>query len=401
MQSSVRTMVDISHVKQIAVVGAGTMGREITEVALMAGFEKVNMIDISSEILNNARDYINKGLSKIEQKGKLPSNFTTALLMKKLNLNLDLKEAVAEADFIIEAIPEKLELKQELFEKLGHLSPSHSILATNTSTMSITKIAEKCNRPDKVVGMHFFIPVPLLRLIEIIKGKTSEETMEIAIAVGERFPSLKGKRKCVRIEKESPGFIVNRVMIPTSVYISWLLDKAMDRGIPLENIDADFAYMHQMGPCAKWDYLGLDIQMDTLKYFEKTLSPDFAPGRVLQKLVKEGNLGRKTGKGICEWTEDGKLKRKSSEKANLFDVDLYMALQLNEACRLLEEGVVKSYKEIDEAILAAFDIPGPFGPGKRNYEKWCKKLEDFVEESGKSYFLPCELMRTGKFKNMK
>ncbi|MHA1688166.1 MAG: 3-hydroxyacyl-CoA dehydrogenase NAD-binding domain-containing protein [Promethearchaeota archaeon] len=395
-------MDDISYVKQIAVVGAGTMGREIAEVALMADFEEVNLIDISSDILDNARNYINKGLSKIEEKGKLPSKFTATLLMKKLNLSLDLKEAVSEADFIIEAIPEKMKLKQELFEKLGHFSPPYSILATNTSTMSITKIAEKCNRHNKVVGMHFFIPVPLLRLIEVIKGKkTSEETMGIAIAVGEKFPSLKGKRKCVRIEKESPGFIVNRVMIPTSMYISWLLDKAMEQGIPLENIDADFAYMQQMGPCAKWDYLGLDIQMDTLKYFEKTLSSDFAPGKVLQKLVNEGNLGRKTGKGICEWTEDGKLKRKPSEKANLFDVDVYMALQLNEACRLLEEGVVTSYKEIDDAILAAFDIPGPFGPGKRNYEKWCKKLEDFVEESGKTYFLPSELMRTGKFKNMK
>lgn len=395
-------MIDITNINNIAVIGAGTMGREIAQVALMAGFEKVTLNDISQNVLDNARNYIEGGLRKIEGKGKLKNSLTTATLMNRLKFEVDIEMAVKDADFIIEAIPEKMELKQDLFEKLSDLSPSHSILATNTSTMSITKIAEKCNRPEKVVGMHFFIPIPILRLIEVIKGeKTTDETMDIAIAVGESFPSLKGKRTCARIEKESPGFIVNRVMIPTGMYIVWLLDKASEKGIPLENIDADLGSIQQFGPCSKYDYLGLDVQILTLRYFEKYVSPDFAPGKTILKLVEEGNLGRKTGKGICEWTEDGKLKNPPKEKANLFDLELNMALMLNEGCRLLEEGIVSGYKVIDEVILAAFDIPGPFSPGKRKYELWSKKLEEFVEESGKKYFLPCELMKTGNFKKMR
>ncbi len=395
-------MTELSNIKIITVIGAGTMGREIAQVALMAGFENVFLNDISQEALKNAQKYIENGIKKIEGKGKLSPSLNTDLLMKRLILEQDLKKAVDETDFIIEAIPEKMSLKQDLFEKLGKLAPAHSILATNTSTMSITKIAEKCSRPHKLVGMHFFIPIPLLRLIEVTKGeKTSEETMNIAIAVGEKFPALKGKRICARIEKESPGFIANRVMIPTSVYIGWLLDKAQEKGIPLRNVDADVDSLQGLGPCAKWDYLGLDVQLNVLKYFEKTLSRDFTPGKVLVKFVQDGNLGRKTGKGIYEWTEDGKIKNPPTQKANLFDIDLNMALMLNEGCRLLEEEIVSGYKEIDDVILAAYDIPGPFGPGKKNFEEWCKKLENFVKESGKSYFLPCELMKSGTFRKLR
>ena len=145
------------------------------------------------------------------------------------------------------------------------------------------------------------------------------------------------------------------------------------------------------------DYLGLETIYNVLNYFAETLSPDFAPGKTLSKFVKEGNLGRKTGKGFCEWNEEGQLKNPSSVKAGLFDTELFMALQLNEGCRLLQEGVVSGFKTIDDTLLAGMSMPGPFGAGKRNYEKWSKKLEEFVEKSGKKYFLPCELMKTGGF----
>lgn len=395
-------MVDISNINTIAVIGAGTMGHEIAQVALMAGFEKVILNDLTAEVIDNAVEKIKNNLKKLENKGLLRQGSTTDILMKNLNTEINLNKAVSDADFIIEAIPEKMELKQELFKQLGEYSPKHAILASNTSTMSITKIAAKSGRPDKVIGMHFFTPIVVLRLIEVIKGeKTSEETMNTTIAVGQKLPALKGDKYIARIEKESPGFIVNRLIISGGIYFNWLLDYAKEKGIPIENVDADLGSLQELGPFAKWDYLGLDVVYNVLKYFEAVLSPDFSPGKVLTNLFNEGNLGRKTGKGIFEWTKDGKLKTVATEKANLLNMDLYFALQLNEGCKLLEEGIVSGYKVIDDTMFAGMDMPGPFGPGKRNYEKWSKLLEDFVEKTGKQYFKPCELMKSGGFLKMR
>ena len=395
-------MVDISNIKTFAVIGAGVMGREIAQVSLMAGFEKVILNDISQKALEDATIYIENGLKKIEGKGKLSQGFTTDLLMSKLMKEIDLTKAVQKADFIVEAIPEKMDLKQELFKKLGEVAPEHAVLATNTSTMSISKIAESCKRADKVIGMHYFIPIPILRLIEVIKGeKTSEETMEITISVGQKLPCLKGKRFIARIEKESPGFIVNRLTIASSAYFNWLFDEAMKKGIPWESLDADVQDLQELGPCARLDYLGLDTIYNTLNYFVEVLSPDFAPSKAITKLVNEGNLGRKTGRGFYEWTKDGTPIINKAEKANLINFELFMAIQLNEGCRLLEEGVVSGYKVIDDTMLAGMSMPGPFGAGKRNYEKWSKLLEDFVNKSGKEYFKPCELMKSGKFLKMR
>jgi len=394
-------MADISYIKTFAVIGAGTMGREIAQVALMAGFEKVFLNDINQEVLDDAANYIENGLKRLESKNLLDAGKTADDLMANLVKEIDLIKAGEKADFIVEAIPEIMKFKQDLFKRLGEIAPEHAIFASNTSTMSITKIAEHSGRPEKVVGMHYFIPIPILRLIEVIKGqKTSDEIMDITTAVGQKLPCIKGKRFIARIEKETPGFIVNRLNIAGNAYINWLLDYALDNKIPFEEIDADVAGIG-MGPCAKWDYLGLKTIFNVQSYFAEVISPDFAPGKVLTKLVKEGNLGKKTGKGLCEWTEDGKLKITSSKKAGLFDMELYMALQLNEGCRLLEEGVVSGYKTIDETMLAGMSMPGPFGAGKRNYGKWAKLLDEFVEKSGKEYFRPCELMKSGRFIKMR
>jgi enoyl-CoA hydratase/3-hydroxyacyl-CoA dehydrogenase len=395
-------MEDIANIKNISVIGAGTMGHEIAQVALMAGFNKVFLNDINNDFLNNAAIKIKNNLKKLEIKNLLGKGITSEFLMKNLIKETNLKNAISQADFIIEAIPEKMNLKQELFKNLGESSQKHTILATNTSTMSITEIAQKSGKPEQVIGMHFFTPIVVLRLIEIVKGKkTSEETMNIAINLGEKLPCIKGKRFIARIEKERPGFIVNRLTITSSMYINWLCDYAMDKGIPFESIDADLVGIQQMGPCARFDYLGLDVVYNALKYFEEKLSPDFAPGKALTKMVNEGNFGRKTGKGFCEWNENGTLKIKELAKANLFDNELFMALQLNEGCRLLEEGVVSNYKVIDDTMLAGMSMPGPFGAGKRNYQKWTKLLEEFVQKSGKNYFKPCQLMKSGDFLKMK
>jgi len=374
------------------------MGREIAQVALMSNiFNKVYLNDTNDNALKNAKIYVLNGLSKLESKGLLTHGLTTNELIKKLIIDKNLISSIKDADFVVEAIPEIMELKQELFEEIGQYAPEHALLATNTSTMSITKIAEASKRPEQVIGMHFFTPIPLLRLIELIKGeKTSQEAFDLGVAIGQKLPAIKGKRYIAKIEKESPGFIVNRLTIATSLLFNWILDMASDKGIPYEKIDNDFVSPPELGPLAKWDFLGLDIVCDVMNYFVKEISSEFAPGKTLTNLLKEGNLGRKTGEGIYEWVE-GKPNRKTNEKAGLFNPEQYYAIQLNEGCRLLEEKIVSGYKIIDDTMLAGMDMPGPFGAGKRNYEKWSLMLEELSEMTQINYFKPCDMMKSGAF----
>ena len=394
-------MVDVSDFKNIAVVGAGTMGREIAQAALMAGFEKVFLYSRSIETLSKAKEFIKNGLLKLESKNKLNEGISPDSLMKKLILFRDIGKTVENVDFVIESVPENMDLKKEIFMKLGNFAPKHAILATNTSTMSITEISEASGKPEKVIGMHFFTPVVVLRLIEVIKGAfTSQETFDISVSIGEKFPALKGKRYIAKIEKDTPGFIVNRLTIASSLYLNWLVDMAMENDIPIEKIDNDVVNYPALGPFAKWDYFGIDVVCDTHNYFAENLSPEFTPGSTLKNLLKGGNLGKKTGKGLYDWKE-GKPLIKNKEKANIFNMEVYYAIQLNEACKLLEEGVVKGYKIIDDTMLAGMDMPGPFSAGKRKYKEWTKLLEDFSKESGLEYIKPCKLMSSGEFIKMK
>ncbi len=374
------------------------MGREIAQVALMSNiFNKVYLNDTNDNALKNAKIYILNGLNKLESKGLLAHGLTTNVLIEKLKIDKNLISSIKDADIVVEAIPEIMELKQELFEELGQYAPEHALLATNTSTMSITKIAEASIRPERVIGMHFFTPVPLLRLIELIKGeKTSQEAFDLGVAIGQRLPAIKGKRYIAKIEKESPGFIVNRLNIAGGLLFNWILDMATDKGISYEKIDNDFVSPPELGLLAKWDFLGLDIVCDVMNYFAKEISPEFTPGKKLTNLLKEGNLGRKTGEGIYEWVE-GKPNRKTNEKAGLFNPEQYYAIQLNEGCRLLEEKIVSGYKIIDDTMLAGMDMPGPFGAGKRNYEKWSLMLEELSEMTQINYFKPCDMMKSGAF----
>jgi len=371
-------MVDIRNIKTFVVIGAGTMGREIAQVALMAGFENVIINDIKEEVIKEATNYIENGLRRLERKGLLKEDQKTDILLNHLIKESNLNRAVQNADFVVEAIPEVMDLKQQLFHKIGNIAPAHAIFATNTSTMSITDIASTSGREEKVIGMHFFTPIVVLRLIELIKGsKTSQETFDISYEVSLKFPSLKGKRYIAKINKESPGFIVNRLTIASSLYLSWMLDYATEKEISYELLDNDVVDPPNLGPFAKWDFLGLDVVRNVQIYFANTLSS-----------------------GLYEWNGD-KIIRKSMQKANLINFEMYYAIQLNEGCRLLEEGIVSNYKIIDDTMLAGMDMPGPFSAGKRNYKKWVEMLEAFSKESGISYIKPTKLMATGTFIQLK
>ncbi len=389
---------EITDIKNVTIIGAGTMGHGIAQVALLAGYN-VTLVDVEEELVDRGVSRIKEGLKIVESKGRLTEGTSISDVMGRLTRSIDLQAAVKDVDFVFEAVSEDMETKQVVFEALGEHASTRAVLASNTSALSMTKIGESSKVPERVIGMHFFHPVMRQCCVEVMAGeKTSKEALDIGVAVGKTFPCLRGKRLTVRIEKDCPGFIANRLLIPPIIYISWILDQAFEKGIPWEQIDADAGAgsFIPMGPCELNDYLGMDSIYKSMKNFEGLISPDFTPGKVLTRLVEEGNLGRKTGKSFYDWTK-GKPKIDLNKKAGLLDPEIILAIQLNEGCRLLEEEVVTGYKIIDDVMLAGTSMPGPFSAGKRNYGKWSKMLEDIAEKMGRNYVKPCNLMKSGGF----
>ncbi|MBD3214773.1 MAG: 3-hydroxyacyl-CoA dehydrogenase family protein [Candidatus Lokiarchaeota archaeon] len=392
-------MVSIDEVQNISVIGAGEMGHNIAQITLMAGYN-VTLADIKQEFIDKGVKEITNGIKKLDSKGKLEGSADD--LLNRLSSTTNNAEAADGADFIIEAVIEKMDIKKQVFDELDKNAPEHCILATNTSTMSISEIATATNRQDKVIGMHFFNPPILMRLIEIIYGEhSSDKSIEIGMKLGESLPCLKGDRYIAKVLKDRPGFIVNRLNAPVQIYMSWMFDKAAKEGISWNKIDADAKGLMPMGPCELMDYTGIDTVVHTMNYYAETLSEDFKPGKVLTEMYEEGKLGKKVGEGFYEWPEEGRPDIDKSEKAGLFNVQNSMAIMLNEGCRILKEGVTDSYKVIDKANMAGMNTPGPFGPGKRSYEKWAKQLKDLADKTGKDYLKPIEMMKTGKFKEYK
>ena len=390
-------MVDV---KNVVIIGAGLMGHNAGQICLMAGYN-VTLVDIKDEFVDNGVAKIDEGLKKLEAKGKLGEGVSSADLMGKLKKSTDTASAVKEADFVLEAVVELMDVKKQVFKTCDENAPAHCILATNTSTMSITEIASATNRPDKVIGMHFFNPPILMRLIEIIAGeKSSDEAMDIGVQVGQSLPCLRGKRFVPKVLKDRPGFIVNRMNAPVQIYMNWVFDQAAEKGIPWEQIDGDAGSLMPMGPCELSDYVGIDTLFHVGNYYTETLSPNFKPGKVISKMVEDKKLGRKTAQGFFDWS-GGRPKIDKSQKAGLFSVETSMAIMLNEGCRLLEEKVVTGFKVIDEANMAGMNTPGPFAAGKKQFEKWTKILEELADKTGMEYLKPCELMKTGGFVSMR
>ena len=390
----------MGKVNNIVVVGVGAMGKGIAQVCLMAGYN-VTLVDMEDKIIENAVSYIEKGLNKLETKGKLPEGMKAADILAKMKETTNLIEAVHNADFVIEAIIEKLNIKQKVCGEVIDNSPDHCIFASNTSSIRMTDIAEGCSKPENVIGMHFFNPAPLMRLIEIIAGeKSSKKAMDIGVEVGESLPCLRGVRYVPRVLKDRPGFIVNRVLAPSRIYSDYIYDLADEKGIPWEQIDADISNPEApMSTLVLADFVGRDISLHTAEYYAETLSPDFKPGKVVKKQVTEGKLGKKTGQGFYDWSK-GRPKPDLSKKAGIVNPMVFTAIQANEGCRVLEEGVCESWNVIDEAILAGMNFAGPMKSATKNYRQMAELLEEYSEKLGKPYLKPVELLKSGKFIDM-
>lgn len=388
------------EVKNIVMLGFGDMGKGIAQVCLMAGYN-VTAVDMSDKIIQEGLQYNKTGFEKLEEKGKLPKGTNAATLMEKLKVNKNLSSAVENADLVIEAVLEKPDLKQQLCKEVIDNSPEHCIFASNTSSISITEIAQGCDKPENVIGMHFFNPAPLMRLIEVIKGdKASEETMDIGVKVAKTLPCLRGERYVARVSKDRPGFIVNRVLAPSSIYTNYIVDLAYETGIPWEQVDADLSNPNApMSSLTLADFTGRDIAYNAGLYYAEKISTDFKPRKVLTMHYNNGTLGKKTGKGFYDWSK-GRPQPDLSKKAGLVDRRVFIAITANEGCRILEEGIVKSWKVIDEAILAGMNFPGPMQYATTNYKELSNVLEEYSKKLGKSYLKPCEMLKSGKFVGM-
>jgi 3-hydroxybutyryl-CoA dehydrogenase len=281
------------RVKTIGVVGAGIMGRGIAQVAAQSGFRAL-LYDVQSSPLDAARGQIRASLARrVEQQKLLQGEMDAALAL--LATTTELAAAAHDADLVIEAAPEKIDLKLALFAELDRVSPAHAILASNTSSLSITEMAGATKRPAQVLGMHFFNPVPRMALLEVVRAlETDDATLETALDVGHRL-----HKECV-VVRESPGFVTSRInamigneafhMLQEGVASAHDIDRALKLGLN-----------HPMGPFELVDLVGLDTRLAILEYLHRTLGEKFRPAPLLVQYVKAGRLGKKVGRGVYEY----------------------------------------------------------------------------------------------------
>jgi 3-hydroxybutyryl-CoA dehydrogenase len=291
----------VVEVERVAVIGAGTMGRGIVHAAALGGF-RVTLQDVDSGVLERALEGIQKEMQKAVERDRIDEGEMRGGL-ERISPTESLEEAVKEADLVIEAVPEEMELKLEIFGRLDKLCPERAVLATNTSTMSPTEIAAATSRPERCIAMHFFNPAHKMKLVELVRGlETADETVEAARDVAERM----GK-ETVEVE-EFPGFVTSRInclvgneamnMLVEGVASAPDIDKALRLGLG-----------YPMGPLELADLVGLDARLRNLEHLHQTLGEKYRPSPLLYKLVAAGHYGRKSGRGIYEYDEDGNTVR--------------------------------------------------------------------------------------------
>ncbi|MCT4779451.1 3-hydroxyacyl-CoA dehydrogenase [Exiguobacterium antarcticum] len=284
-------------VQQMVVVGSGVMGRGIAYVAAASGFD-VTLVDVEQKLLTSAQQELETIADKAIIRGKMTTE-EVEQLFSRLSYATDLKESVKGANLVIEAVPERLDIKRTVFETLDQYAPAGCIFATNTSTMSPTEIASFTKRPERVMAMHFFNPVHRMPLVELAQGlETSDETVMICETVAQQM----GKETVVI--QEFPGFVTSRISALVGNEAFYMLQEGL--GTP-EEIDKaiKLGLNYPMGPFELGDLVGLDTRLNNLRYLHEKLGEKYRPAPLLEQYVKAGRLGRKTGRGVYDYSDSG------------------------------------------------------------------------------------------------
>ena len=358
---------DFEDIETVAVLGAGNMGHGIAEVAAIAGYD-VQMRDIKEEFVQDGYDNIEWSLDKLAEKEQLSEDEADAALERVTPL-VDMEAAVGDADVIVEAVPEKMEIKKDVYGDVEAHAPEDAIFATNTSSLSITELSEVTERPEQFCGMHFFNPPVRMPLVEVISGEhTDDETLDAIEALADAFDKTP-----VRVRKDSPGFIVNRILVPLMNEACWLVH---DDVATIAEVDSTtkFDMGLPMGSFELSDQVGNDVGLHVLEYMHEVLGEQYAPCPLLEETVEDDRLGKKSGEGFYDY-ENGGVDIPTD--AGREDVEhRLLAVMANEVGKLVENDVAP-VSDIDEAVMLGGGFPD--GPAKLADETGLETLVDALE----------------------
>ena len=383
------------EVRKICVLGAGAMGHAIAELAAISGFE-VTLRDIKEEFVQRGYEKIKEGLERDKRKGRLKEEVEDVLA--RIKPVVDLEEAVKDADLIIEAIPEIMDLKGKVFQEVEKYCRDDAVIATNTSSLSVTKLSGYLKDPSRFVGMHFFNPPKVMRLIEIVYG---EHTGERAIKVAEEV-SKRMNRVIIHVRKDVPGFVVNRIFVTMANEAAWALENG-DGSV--EEIDSAVKYKMglPMGLFELHDLLGggcIDVSYHVLEYYRETLGESYRPAPPFERLFKAGHLGKKSGKGFYDWS-DGRRNEVPLKAGANFDVMRLLAPAVNEAAWLIEREVATA-EEIDLGVIHGLNYPRGLlrMADDAGIDNIVKTLEELYSKYGEERYRPnpvlIEMIESGK-----
>lgn len=378
-------------IKNVAVIGAGDMGHGIAELFAVNGYQ-VTLMDKFPQAVENAKAKVKASLEKLVEKGRLTSEQAKES-MSRMHYSVDISRAVGEADLVIEAVPESIDLKESVLREVSQHAPPGAILASNTSNIRISDLAKATSRPDRMAGMHFFNPPMLMKLVEIIPGSmTSPEVVtELESVCGTLA------RTPIRVLKDSPGFIVNRINAADTLFFCLVLDKGLATPAEVDNFARSQGL--PMGPYELLDFVGVDIGADSLAYFAEALSPEYGKGQAFAKMVKENLLGKKTGKGFYVWS-NGKAdipKAPATDKVTIMDI---FSIEINEAVKLIEEGVATP-EDIERSVTLGMNRPfGPISVAKDLSNAEVKaKLDELTAKFACEVFAPAKSIAQGRMRD--
>jgi len=377
---------ELEDIDTIAVLGAGNMGHGIAEVAALAGFD-VRMRDIADEPVQKGYDSIEWSLNKLAEHGEIDAEEATATL-ERITPLVDFEEAVADADFVIEAVPEKMAIKKEVYKELEQYAPEDAVFATNTSALSVSELAAVTERPEQFCGMHFFNPPVRMDLVEVIAGEeTAEETLELTEALARSM----GKTP-VRVRKDSPGFIANRVLVPLINEAAWMVESGE---FTVEAVDSAVKYDMglPMGAFELADRVGIDVGYHVLQYMHEVLGDAYQPCPLLSEKVEDGDLGQKSGAGFYEYDDGG--PEVPSDAGSEEIVTRLHATMANEVAKLVDDDVADA-AAIDEALMLGGRFPD--GPARMADEAGLdvlyETLASLYEETGEERYNPAAKLKT-------